>query len=37
MLKETEELIGIFGENFCDDDEYIEKSITLIVEYCTET
>ena len=26
MLKETEELIGIFGENFCDDDEYIEKS-----------
>ena len=33
MLKETEELIGIFGENFCDDDEYIEKSITLIVEY----
>lgn len=33
LIKETEELIGVFGENFCDDDEYIEKSITLIVEY----
>lgn len=33
LIKETEELIGVFGENFCEDDEYIEKSITLIVKY----
>ena len=33
LIKETEELIGVFWENLCDDDEYIEKSITLIVEY----
>lgn len=33
LVKETEELIGVFGENFCEDDEYIEKSVTLIVKY----
>ena len=34
MLKETEELIGIFGENFCDDDEYIEKGLTDTLVTC---